>query len=201
VPEAEKAEAAHQQALQIFEKLANEHPDVLEYGFEVGRAYRYLALDADLAGQPDAALARLNKAIEILERVVGRGYGQGRSELFNARLVRAATLAERGEHARATDEAEAVARQQDLSEVNLYNIVCFYSRSSAIAENDAKLSPADRTRLKAQYADHAMDFLRQAVAKGYRNVAVLKTDKDLSSLRSREDFRKLVQEVEQKTKK
>jgi serine/threonine-protein kinase len=50
-------------------------------------------------------------------------------------------------------------------------------------------------------ANRALEFLRQAIAKGYENLAVLKTDKDLDSLRSRQDFNKLVHDVEQKNKK
>jgi serine/threonine protein kinase/tetratricopeptide (TPR) repeat protein len=200
LPRADEAEVSHQQALHIFEGLARQHPDALEYSLERGRAYRYLGLDADLAGRPDVALARYDKAIEILDSVVGRGYGDGRSEFLNARLARAITLTELGEHARAVAEAEAVAAQGGLSEVNLYNLGCFYSHASAAADNDARLSAAERSRLTGRYVDRAMDFLRQAVAKGYQNVAVLKADKDLQPLRSRHDFQELVREVERRVK-
>jgi hypothetical protein len=44
--------------------------------------------------------------------LVGKGYGQVRSDLFDARLLRANVLAVRGEHARATHDAIAVARQE-----------------------------------------------------------------------------------------
>jgi len=197
----EKAEAAHQQALQIFEKLAQEHSDVLEYAFDVGRIYRFLGLDADLGRRPDTALARCDKAIEILEHVVGRGYAQGRSELFNARISRALMLADQGKRIRAAEEAAAVARQEGLSEINQFNIACFFSRSLTAIDNDPNLPPADRSRLKVQYADRAMDWLHRAVANGYENAAVLKNDSDLAPLRSRKDFQKLVTEVERMTKK
>ena len=199
--QAEKAEAAHQQALQIYEKLAQEHPDVWDYAYQLGRCYYNLALDAQLARRWDAMLTNDEKAIEILEHLVGRGYGQVRSDLFDVRLLRATMLAGRGEHARATDDANAVARQEGVGQVNHYNIACVFAVSSAAAENDGKLAPADRTRLKAQYADRAMDFLRQAVAEGYQDTSMLKGDPDLASLRSREDFQKLVREMERKSKK
>jgi hypothetical protein len=83
------------------------------------------------------------------------------------------------------------------SPINLYNIACVFSGSSVAAAKDGKLTPADRTRLKAQYADRAMESLHQAVAKGFQNAAALKSDPDLAPLRSREDFQKLVQEVDQ----
>jgi serine/threonine-protein kinase len=199
--QAEKAEAIHQQALQIYEKLSQEHPDVWDYAYQLARCYYSLALDAQLERRWDAMLTNDEKAIEILEQLVGRGYGQARSDLFDVRLLRATMLAGRGEHARATNAANAVAREEGVGQVNHYNIACVFAVSSAAAENDGKLAPADRTRLKAQYADRAVDFLRQAVAGGYQDTALLKGDPDLASLRSREDFQKLVREVERKSRK
>ncbi len=199
--QAEKAEAAHQQARQIYEGLAREHPDVWEYAFQLGRCYHHLALEAQVAGRSDAALANSDKAIEILERVVGGGHRQVRSDLLDARLFRASVLTGRGDHARASDEASAVARQEGLGGINHFNIACVFALSSVAAGDDNKLAPADRTRLKGQYADRAMEFLRRAVAGGYQNAAGFKGDPDLAALRSREDFQQLVQEVEQKSKK
>ena len=43
-----------------------------------------------------------------------------------------------------------------------------------------------------------MDWLQQAVAAGYRNVAHIKKDNDLDALRDREDFKKLIAELEAK---
>jgi hypothetical protein len=158
-------------------------------------------MDAAIAGRSDAALARSDKAIEILEPVLNRGYIRARTVLLDNRVFRASMLAGRGDHARATAEAEVVARLGGLGDTNLYNIACVFSRSSAAAAKDGKLTPADRTKLKAQYADHAIEFLHQAVAQGFQNAAALKSDPDLAALRSREDFQKLVQEVERKSGK
>jgi serine/threonine protein kinase/tetratricopeptide (TPR) repeat protein len=197
----EKAEAAEQQMLQIMEGLAREHPDVLEFGYEVGFCYAQLAGIADAMGRFDAALGHCHRAIENLEHILARGYGPALQTLLNARIIRCIVLAGKGDHARATDGASAVARQEGLNSGNLYNIACVFGRSSAVVEKDTKLSPADRTQLKTQYADRAMEFLRQAMARGPQSAPGMKSDPDLASLRSREDFRKLVREVEQKSKK
>jgi tetratricopeptide (TPR) repeat protein len=199
--QAEKAEAADQQALQIYEKLVQEHPDVWEYAYQQGRCYHNLAQVAQLEHRWDAMLTYDERAIEILEHLVGRGYGQVRSDLFDVRLLRASMLAGRGEHARATNDANSVARQEGVGQVNHYNIACVFAVSSAAAENDSKLAPADRARLKAQYADRALDFLRQAVAEGHRDTSLLKGDPELASLRSRADFQELVRELERKSRK
>jgi hypothetical protein len=68
------------------------------------------------------------------------------------------------------------------------------------ARDDSKLAPADRTRLQGQYADRAMEFLHRAVVNGFENAAAYNKDPDLAPLRSREDFQKLVREIEQKSK-
>ncbi len=43
-----------------------------------------------------------------------------------------------------------------------------------------------------------MKMLREAVSKGYKDVAQMKKDTDLDPLRQREDFQKLVAELEGK---
>src|SRR5262249_24379161 len=165
----EKAEAAQQEAVEIFEKLAKEHPDVLDFAYDVGRCYTELGLTANRAGRPDAAVDRYDKAIAILESVLGRGLGAARNSLLSTRLDRATARAARGDHAQATAEADALARQTDLNSGHHYDLACAFSQSSAAADRDAKLSPGDRVRLKARYADRAMEYLRQAIAEGWRN--------------------------------
>ena len=43
-------------------------------------------------------------------------------------------------------------------------------------------------------------MLRQAIAKGYKDAAHMKEDKDLDPLRSHPDFQKLLRELEAKAK-
>jgi hypothetical protein len=45
-----------------------------------------------------------------------------------------------------------------------------------------------------------MKALREAVSKGYKDVRLMKKDADLNPLRQREDFQKLVAELEGKGK-
>jgi serine/threonine protein kinase/tetratricopeptide (TPR) repeat protein len=199
--QADKAEAALQQARQIFEKLAQDHPDTLEFVFDVGTCHANLAVAAEFAGQFEVALSQGQRAIDILEPVLARGYRRARSVILDARLYRATALVGRGDHVRATDEANAVAREEGLAPINLYNLACVFANSSAAAAKDGKLTAVDRTRLKALYADHGMEFLRQAVAKGFQDPASVKIDPDLAPLHSRKDFQELLQEVERKSKK
>jgi len=63
---------------------------------------------------------------------------------------------------------------------------------------------SSRTRwlaLQRTCAKRAIALLRQAVAKGYQDAEHMKNDHDLKALRERDDFKKLVAELEAKAKK
>jgi serine/threonine protein kinase/tetratricopeptide (TPR) repeat protein len=192
----EKAEEEQRQALRIFDKLAQEHPDVPEYAYDVGRCRMELGRTAATAGRPDVALEEYAKAIEVLEKALGKGYLRARDRLLDTRMARAGLMTDRGDHERATEELNALLRQPDLSSLSIYNGACFFSRAAAAVDHDTKLSPNDRQRLKARYGDRAMYFLSQAIAKGWRHPTVIRADGDLNTLRVREDFQKLLAELE-----
>jgi serine/threonine protein kinase/Tfp pilus assembly protein PilF len=193
----DNAEPVFLEALQIREKLAQEHPDDVQYVFLVGLSHRRLGTAALIGLRLEVALTRYDKAMEWLERAAKKGHREARGHILTARLLGANALAQRGEYLKAVEEAETVVREgsSDFS-----NASCIFCLASDAAAGDAKLAQPDRARLKAQYADRAMEFLRQAVACGLRNVAWLKSEKDLTCLRSRADFQRLVQELELKTK-
>jgi tetratricopeptide (TPR) repeat protein len=197
-----QAEADTRRGLQIWQKLAREHPDVPLYAARVGSSYEGLAVVQGAQGKLDAALESLDKAIEALERFLERQprSPQERLVLTNARINRLNGFAMRGDHARAVREAEAIAGNEELNSVHLYNMVCLHSRCATAAGKDAKLPQAERTMLQEQYAARAIEYLRQAVAKGYQNLPLIKSDSDLNPLRGREDFKKLVEEAEKKIK-
>ena len=196
---ADKAEEPQQQALEIFQRLAREHDQVPEYAYDLGRCHYELGLTADRAGQLGAALARYDKAIEIMKNVLNQGYAAAHPGLRNARTERATTLAREGSYIQAAEEAEALAREEGDS-IHVYNVACIYSNASAAAGRDSKLSPAERARLETRYADQAMTSLRRAIAQGYGRPDAIKKDADLDPLRTRDDFRKLIAELEAQRK-
>ena len=69
------------------------------------------------------------------------------------------------------------------------NFACVYAVASSTSSDQ-----------KQEYADRSMEFLRQAVQAGYKNTAQLAKDPQLDSLRQREDFQKLLAELESGTK-
>lgn len=89
--------------------------------------------------------------------------------------------------------AEAVAEVVELSKLPNWNATQWYDFACVYAVASGK--SADK---KAEYADRAMELLRKSVKAGYKDVAHLKQDKDLDPLRERDDFKKLLAELQKK---
>jgi tetratricopeptide (TPR) repeat protein len=146
-------------------------------------AYWYRAMTLDGLQRFPLALEDWNRAIELDE-------GRYQNTL---RLKRASNLLNMKDHARATADAQAVAESAKASVEDLYNAACVYALSARFAAADMPLAES--------YASRAVLLLRQALAKGYKDLDHLKKDTDLDSLRTREDLKKLLKELESETKK
>jgi len=66
-----------------------------------------------------------------------------------------------------------------------YEFACVYAAASG--------KVADRSR---EYADRAMELLRQAVRAGFKDLARMAKDADLDPIRDRNDFKKLLAELQ-----
>ena len=75
----------------------------------------------------------------------------------------------------------------------LFHTACCRAALAGLAGSDG--SGVSAAEAKAE-ADQAMALLRKAVDMGYRNAAAFRTESALDPLRKREDFKKLLQEVE-----
>jgi tetratricopeptide (TPR) repeat protein len=81
-----------------------------------------------------------------------------------------------------------------------YDAAGFLSGCIPIAAKHQKLDDQQRKESAQFYTDAALKLLRDAVRKGYKDVAHVKRDTDLDRLRQRDDFQKLVAELEGKGK-
>jgi serine/threonine protein kinase/tetratricopeptide (TPR) repeat protein len=79
---------------------------------------------------------------------------------------------------------------------DLYYLACVRAQLSRLVGSGqtALAAPAQAEHL--QYLDQAMDALRKAVAAGYCDVAELKKDASLDPLRERDDFQKILAQLE-----
>jgi serine/threonine protein kinase/tetratricopeptide (TPR) repeat protein len=80
--------------------------------------------------------------------------------------------------------------------VALYDAACNRAVCAAVIPEDPRTHAADAARLAREQADLAMAWLHKAAAAGYKNAAQIKQDKDLDALREREDFKKLLAELQ-----
>jgi hypothetical protein len=69
------------------------------------------------------------------------------------------------------------------------------AQAIAVVEKDDKLPEAKRLAQVRAYGDRAVEMLRQAIANGYRDALRLEKDTDLDPLRSRRDFKELLEKL------
>jgi hypothetical protein len=81
-----------------------------------------------------------------------------------------------------------------------YHAACLLCRCVPLADKDARLAEVRRKELARSYADRALALLRQAVARGYKDTARMKQNPDLKPLQARDEFRKLLADLEGKKK-
>jgi tetratricopeptide (TPR) repeat protein len=134
-------------------------------------------------------LRRYHEAIQDWDRAIELDDGTRRLVF---RLQRALTLARAGDHARAAAEADTLASPKDVTPDTLYQLACVYAVAMAAAKEES--TSAER------YAVHALELLtRVRGAGGFRDTAnrdLLKQDDDLNPLRSREDFKALLADLD-----
>jgi len=223
-----EAETAFRQALALDEKLTADFPEIPQYTIALAgsQVNRGILLQHE-GGHEVEALEWYDRAIALLKSLLETqpSVAHGRKFLRNAHWGRAGVLdrlerygdalkdwdraiALSSPHeqpqlraSRATSKigagmaAEAVAEVAELMKGTnwhldqWYDFACIY----AIASNKI----ADK---KQVYGDQAIKLLQKAVTAGYKDAAHIKKDKDLDALRDREDFKKLVADLDAKMK-
>jgi hypothetical protein len=119
-----------------------------------------------------------------------------RSNLF----TQANCYAGLADHVRLTATADALARAGWNPVNDNYDAARFFCQGATLADRAAQLPEPRRKELAKSYGDRALSLLRQAVAHGYKDVAYMRQGPDLEPLRAREDFRKLLADLEEKSK-
>jgi serine/threonine protein kinase/Tfp pilus assembly protein PilF len=221
-----EAEVAHRQALTIQEKLAAEFPAVPEYRMTLAGSQVNFGILLRANKQPEQALQWYDKAIATLERLLQQVKADATGGIFlrNAHWGRAVALDDLQRHAEAAaswDKAAELALESEhsglrmsaaASRVRAGQVDAALRETEELAKNADAASlydaacvfglAADRrdetagTLPKEECAKRAIALLRQAVAKGYKDVEHMKMDEDLKALRLRDDFKKLLAELE-----
>jgi tRNA A-37 threonylcarbamoyl transferase component Bud32 len=170
-------------------KLGPDHPDTL-------RSMGTLA-------ETCAALGRNAEALKLREETLAlrkTKLGPDHPDTLEAMHALAKSYTAAGRHAEAVklhEETAAAWEQMKRTDPrSLYHAGRY--RAATAASIRAGDKARNETKRVATEADRAMHWLRQAVAAGYESATEMKTDKDLDALRDREDFQKLLAELETK---
>ena len=172
-------------------KLGANHPDTL-------KSMSYLAESYDAVG-------RYAEALKLNEETLGlrkANLGPRDPDTLKSMSACAHSLValHRG------SEAVPISRQaaelwENLNRTDPFNL-CYSARFRAVAAE--AIRAADKASPAAQQADaeadRAMAWLKKAVDAGYMDTAELKRDKYMDPLRNRDDFKKLVADLEQKSR-
>jgi tetratricopeptide (TPR) repeat protein len=194
----QEAEAAYRQARDLQQQLAQDFPSVPDYANGLANTLVSLAILRIDQKNPAAAQRYLEQA-EPYHRAALKA--NPRNPLYREvwrknRGVLCLALCDLGDHMAAANAADQLAGIGFQPSTDTYDAACYVARCMPLAEKDMNLPAEQRKVLAQQYADRAMAVLKQAVAKGYKDAGHMKKDSDLDPLRSREDFQKLLAELE-----
>jgi tetratricopeptide (TPR) repeat protein len=179
----------HEQTLELRKaKLGPDHPDTLNSEWGVIASLVALQRPAETLPRIDAVIAAADKMAAAGKRPDPRLVPQ----MFDFR-VRIHREAKDASGCRATAVMWEKLDRRDAA--SLYNAACYRAVSAAV---QAKSKGDESAKHAAADADKAMDWLRRAVAAGYKDRAHMEKDADLDFLRSREDFQELVEGLPKK---
>jgi hypothetical protein len=120
--------------------------------------------------------------------------------LFYRNHLGALTIAHAGllEQEDAVHTAETCRDLRWNAPADTYYAACYLSQCVPIVAKHDKLDSKERKEAAQYYGEAAAKLLRDAVNKGYKDVAYMKKDTNLDPLRQRDDFRTLIAELEMK---
>jgi tetratricopeptide (TPR) repeat protein len=216
-----EAEEAQAQALAISQKLVDDNPSVTEFAIELGGVLCNTGNWFGKRKQPGEALPYFDRAVAALRRVLAQAPGQPRAKEFLAKsyLGRANALMDLKRLRDALgdwNELKKLAGAYWSAEFRQKRLTCLaeVDRDAALKEVDelsgrslgatnlyqlsttaARLAGDDDKR-----AAKAVELLRRAVGKGFADVERLKKDENFAPLRKREDFQRVIRDVEAKAK-
>ncbi len=193
-----EALSAFQRELAILQKLADANPNVTDFQFGLSHSHQIMGWALEQTGKPAEALAAFERAIATMQKLaeINPNMIRWQSELaFNLQAVGALQLKAGRTAEAAARVRRAIAIWKGLSSwtpYDLYNLACSHAVLAGVAAEPGSGMTAADGRADA---DEAIEFLRRAVAAGYRKLNIIRTDPDLDPLRSRQDFQLLLMDL------
>jgi tetratricopeptide (TPR) repeat protein len=193
-----EAEAAYRDALPLQEKLAADFPNVQDYQNGLAGTLVNLGMVHHQRREYAAAVPFLEQARPHHQAALKASPKDRTYRLFyhNNLSTLTGSHLHLGDHARLATTAEELARFRYDPANDTYKAGCLLCRCATLAEKDPRLDEAKRKEFARRYADQALALLRRAVSRGYKNAAEMRGNADLKPLQGREDFKKLLAELE-----
>jgi serine/threonine protein kinase len=191
--------ACFRESVEILDKVALENPvdiNLRRMAAEGISTYGELLVDEDRLESAKQALAKAQEHAEIVLKDNPKNV-RTLSALSAIHRNRGKILGKQGKPAEALDELRrAVAIDERIAPegaVLHYNLACSLAQCSAMAARA-------RARAEAQrYADRAIEELRKAWDRGYKELKGMERDPDLDALRSRSDFKEFIRSAQENT--
>jgi serine/threonine protein kinase/tetratricopeptide (TPR) repeat protein len=195
-----EATTGFQNAIDVWLPLLEEFPELHTHRSSMASHMNSLAILLRENGKLVEARQMHNQAIEhrlrLLNAASDRRFYASSLRSYYKELAETALVQK--DHAEVVDAAGRMAKLRPDVASDRELAAQFLSRCVTLAKQDPALAESDGQALAILYADRAMEQLRFAVRRGYKNAASLKTQAAFVSLKSRPDFQQLIQELESK---
>ncbi len=178
---------SHGRALAIRERLVRDHPSLHYYQSNLGVTLHNMAEGEIAQGRWQEALESLNRAIECQRAALAvMPHHPFYQQVFKLDLMCLAKT-----HQALNHPAEALRAARELAALpggdpsDLYNVACALALAVPLTGGEQWQA----------LATEAVQELKQAIAAGWNKAGLASRDPDLASLRGRDDFRRLVAEL------
>jgi non-specific serine/threonine protein kinase/serine/threonine-protein kinase len=206
----DSALASIRRAIVVLERLDRQYPGVVSYQRGLASTYNMMSDLHRRRLEPAESLDVAEKARALLERLVAEHQKEfeARADLAKSynNIARAQQIfrepgAALRSFQRAIDLYEGL---PELDPRNSYNLACdlalciplIGAKEGSNGEVDPEaVSQRDRLRRRL-YGDRAIEVLGRAIRGGFLNAEILGSDPDLTAIRGRDDFQRVVQQVE-----
>jgi serine/threonine-protein kinase len=196
--EPKEAEEAYEQALAVRERLVTQFPGLPGYQSDLGVTLNNLTLLFRDHRRFDEARPLLERAIDLQRNALEADSHSPtyRRFLRNHYWGLAIATSQQGDHKAVAAAARELPKLFPESWEEYHRAACFTAACVSIAVNDEKISIAERKQLGEEYGAHAVELLRQAIAKGYKDGASLAEQEDFAAIRDWPEFQKLVSKIQ-----
>jgi serine/threonine protein kinase/tetratricopeptide (TPR) repeat protein len=157
-------------------KLGPDHPDTL-------RSMTSLAIIYSELGRHGDALKLREETLALQKTKLGPEHPSALMSMISL-AVSYAAVGRHHDAIKLLEERQALQAKHGPDHPDmLYNIACLYATIAKSSDHAAE-------------SGVAVEWLKKAIAAGYKNAQLMKTDPDLAALRERDDFKKLLADLE-----